>query len=121
MTGSHLYQHLTRGTNEDTTSSYSDHQHILDRKPEQLPYTKDGGTSLTTTPELEGHTLESNGSISTNSTEKASHQITNQQYLNHQTKNQRHRDPSQKTPVTPATENRRNNTHQTLSRSLHHQ
>jgi hypothetical protein len=111
-----LYQHLIRGINEDTTSSYSDPQHTLDRKPEQLPYTKDGGTSLTTTPELEGHTLESSNSISTNSTEKVSHQTTNL-YPNHQTKNQQHPDQSQKTL---ATKNQCSATHQILSKSLHH-
>jgi hypothetical protein len=74
---------------------------------------------LTTTPELEGHTLESNGSISTNLTEKVSHQTTNP-YLNHQTKNQQHPDRSQKTLVTPATENQCNDTHRILSKNLHH-
>jgi hypothetical protein len=99
------------------TSSYSDHQHTLDRKPEQLPYMKDGGTSLTTTPELEDHTLESNGLISTNSMERVSHQTTNP-YPNHQMKSQEHLDQSQKTP---AMENRYNDMHQILSKSLHHQ
>src|SRR5580693_7145743 len=120
MTGSHLYQHSTKGTNEDTTSSYSDHQHTLDRKPERLPYMKDGGTSSTTTSGPEDHTLESRDSTSTSSTGKASHQTTNQ-YPNHQTKNQKHPDPNQKTLATPATKNQRNDSHQTLSRNLLHQ
>jgi hypothetical protein len=64
--------------------------------------------------------LESKDSTSTNSTEKASHQTTNP-YPNHWTKNQKHPDPSQKTPATPATENQRIDTHQTLIRNLHHQ
>jgi hypothetical protein len=116
MTGSHSYRHLTRETNEDTTSSYSDHQHTPDRKPEQLPYTKDGGTSSTTTPEQENHTLESNDSTSTNSTEKVSHQTTNL-CPNHQMRNQQCPDPSQRTP---ATKNQRSATHQILSKNLHH-
>src|SRR5580693_8827792 len=119
MTGSHSYQHSTKEINEDTTSSYSDPQHTLDRKPERSLYTKDGGTSSTTTPELKHHTLESKDSTSTNSTEIASHQTTNP-YLHHQTKSQKHPDPSQKTLATPATENQLS-AHRTLSRSLHHQ
>jgi hypothetical protein len=74
----------------------------------------------TTTPELEGHTWESKDSTSTNSTERAFHQTTNP-YLNHQTKNQKHPDLDQKTPVTPAMENQRNDTHLTLSKNLRHQ
>src|SRR5580693_8387726 len=104
MTGSHSYQHSTRGTNEDTTSSYLDPRHTLDRKPEQSHYTRDGGTNSTTTPELERHTSEPKGSTSTNSTEIASHQTTNL-YPHHQTKSQKHPDPSQKTLATPVTEN----------------
>src|SRR5580693_9931699 len=120
MTGSHLYQHSTKGTNEDTTSSYSDHQHTLDRKPERLPYTKDGGTSSTTTSGPRNHTLESRGSTSTNLTEKASPQTTNP-YPNHQTKNQEHPDPSQKTLATLVTKNQRDDSHQILSKNLLHQ
>jgi hypothetical protein len=111
-----LYQHLTRGTNEDTTSSYSDHQHTQDRKPEQSPYTKDGGTSLTMMSEQEGHTSESNVSTSTNSTERVSHQTMNP-YPNHQMKNQQYPDQSQRTP---AMKNQCNDTHRLLSKSLHH-
>jgi hypothetical protein len=99
------------------TSSYSDLQHILDRKLEQSHYTKDGGTSLTMMSEQEDHTLESNDLISTNSTEKVSHQTTNK-HPNHQTKNQQHQDQNWKTPVTT---NQHNDTHRQLSRSLHHQ
>jgi hypothetical protein len=115
-----LYRHSTKETNEDTTSSYLDPQRTLDRKPEQLHYTRDGGTSSTTTPELKSHTWESKDSTSTNSTEKVSHQTTNP-YLNHQTKSQKHPDLNQKTLVTPATENQHNDTHQTLSKNLRHQ
>jgi hypothetical protein len=99
-------------------SSYSDHQHTPDRKPKQLQYTRATGTSSNTIPEQEGHTLESNDSISTNLTEKVSHQTTNE-YPNHQTKNQQHQDHSQRTPATM--ENQHNATHQQLSKSLHHQ
>jgi hypothetical protein len=74
-------------------SSYSDHQHIPDRRPEQSHYMKDGGMNSITMPEQEGHTLESNDSISTNSMEKVSHQTTNK-HPNHQTKNQQHQDQS---------------------------
>ena len=94
MIGSHSYQHLIRETNEDMTSSYSDPQHTQDRRPEQLPYTKDGGTSSTMTPEQKNHTLESNDSTSTNSTEKVSHQITNPQSSSTQTKNLPYQDPN---------------------------
>src|SRR5580693_4448823 len=120
MTGSHLYQHPTKGTNEDTTSSYLDHQHTLDRKLERSPYTKDGGTSSTTTSGPEDHTLESKGSTSTNLTEKAFPQTTNP-YPNHQTKNQEHPDPNQKTLATPVTKSQRNDSHQILSKNLLHQ
>jgi hypothetical protein len=113
-----LYQHSTRGINEATTSSYSDHQHTPDRRPKQSQYTKAIGTSSNMTPEQEDHTLESNDSISTNSTEKVSHQTTNQ-HPNHQTKNQQHRDHSQKTPVTMT--NQHSATHQQVSRDLCHQ
>jgi hypothetical protein len=117
MTGSHLYQHSIRETSEDTTSSYSDLQHTLDRKLEQSHYTKDGGTSLTTTLEQKDHTLGSNGSISTNSTERVSHQTMNK-HPNRQTKNQQHQDQNQRTPVMTS---QHNDTHRQLSRSLHHQ
>src|SRR5580693_3908267 len=120
MTGLHSYRHSTKGTNEDMTSSYSDPQHTLDRKPEQSLYTKDGGTSSITMPEPEDHTLESRDSTSTSSTGKASHQTTNQ-YPNHQTKNQEHPDPNQKTLATLVTKNQRNDSHQTLSKNLLHQ
>ena len=113
-----MYQHSTRGINEAMTSSYSDHQHTLDRRPKQSQYMKAIGTSSNTTPELGSHTLESNDSISTNSMEKVFHQITNK-YPNHQTKNQWHQDHSQKTPVT--TTNQHNVTHQQVSRDLRHQ
>jgi hypothetical protein len=113
-----LYQHLTRGINKATTSSYSDHQHTLDRRPKQSQYTKAIGTNSNTTPEQEGHTLESNDSISMNSTEKVSHQTTNK-YPNHQMKNQQHQDHSQRTPAT--TMNPHSDTHQQVSRSLCHQ
>jgi hypothetical protein len=72
--------------------------------------------SSTTTPEQEDHTLESNDSTSTNSTERVSHQ-TMSQHLNHQMKNQQHLDQSQRTP---ATTNPHNATHQLLSKNLHH-
>jgi hypothetical protein len=99
-------------------SSYSDHQHILDRRPKQLQYTKAIGMNSNTTPEQESHTLELNNSISTNSMERASHQITNE-HPNHQMKSQQRQDHSQKTPAT--TTNQHNATHQQLSKNLHHQ
>jgi hypothetical protein len=71
-------------------------------------------------PEPEDHTLEPRDSTSTSLTGRASHQTTNQ-YPNHQTKNQKHPDPSQKTLATPPTKNQRNDSHQTLSRNLLHQ
>jgi hypothetical protein len=71
-------------------------------------------------PEPEDHTLESKDSTSTSLTGKAFHQTTNP-YPNHRTRNQKHPDPSQKTPATPATKDQRNNTHQALSRNLLHQ
>jgi hypothetical protein len=111
-----LYRHSTKETNEDTTSSCSDHQHTPDRKPEQSPSTKDGGTNSITTPEQESHTLGSNDLISTSSTEKASHQTTNL-CLSPQTKNQQHPNQSQRVPPTT---NPHNATHQSLSRNLHH-
>jgi hypothetical protein len=118
MTGSHLYQHSTRGINEATMSSYSDHQHTPDRRPKQLQYTKAIGTNSNTTPEQGSHTSESNDSISTNSMEKVSHQTTNE-HPNHQTKSQQHQDHNQRTPV--ITMNRHNATHRQLSENLHHQ
>jgi hypothetical protein len=72
MNGSHSYQLLIQGTNEDTTSYYSDPQHLRIRKPEQSPYTKIVGTSSTTIPAQRSHTLESQDPTSTNSTEKVS-------------------------------------------------
>jgi hypothetical protein len=39
---------LIKGTNEDTTSSYSGHQQLQGRGPKQSPYTKGIGTSLNT-------------------------------------------------------------------------
>jgi hypothetical protein len=79
MSESHLYPPLTQEINEVTTSYCSDHQHLQDRKPEQLPYTKIVGTSLTTIPAQESHTSESQDPTSTSLTERASHQTTNPQ------------------------------------------
>jgi hypothetical protein len=118
MIGSHLYQHSTRGINEATTSSYLDHQHTLDRRPKQSQYTKAIGTNSSMTLEQEGHTLELNNSISTNLTEKVSHQTTNK-HPNHQTKSQRHQDHNQRTLAT--TMNQHSAMHQQLSKDLHHQ
>jgi hypothetical protein len=118
MKGSHLYQHSTRGINETTTSSYSDHQLTPDRRPKQSQYTKAIGTNSNTTPEQEGHTLESNDLISTNSTEKVSHQTMNK-YPNRQMKNQQHQDHNKKTPAT--TMNQPSVTHRQLSKYQHHQ
>jgi hypothetical protein len=112
-----LYQHSIRGTNEDTMSSYSDHQHTPDRRPEQSQYTKATDTNSNTTLEQGSLTSESNNLTSTNSTEKVSHQ-TMSKHLNPQTKNHQHQDQSQRTPVTT---NQCNTMHQQLSRSLHHQ
>jgi hypothetical protein len=50
-------------------SSYSDDQHLQDRKPEQSHYMKAIGTNSNMTPEQESHTLESNDSIFMNLTE----------------------------------------------------
>jgi hypothetical protein len=69
-------------------------------------------------PEQESHTLGSNDSISTNSTEKVSHQTTNK-YPNRRTKNQQHQDHSQRTLVT--TTNQHSTMHQQLSKDLRHQ
>jgi hypothetical protein len=40
-----LYQHSTKGINEATMSSYSDHQHTPDRRSKQSQYTKAIGTN----------------------------------------------------------------------------
>jgi len=113
-----LYQHSTKGINEVTMSSYSDHQHTPDRRPKQSQYMKAIGTSSNMTPEQEGHTLELNDPTSTSLTEKASHQTTNK-YPTHQMKNQQHRDHSQRTPAT--TTNQHSTMHQQLSKNLHHE
>jgi hypothetical protein len=91
MNRSHLYQHLTQGTNEDTMSYCLDHQHLQARKPEQSPYTKTVGTNSTMTPAQRNHTLESQDPTSTSSTEKISHQTMNPQ-LNTRTKNLSYQD-----------------------------
>jgi hypothetical protein len=118
MRESHSYRHLTQETNEDTTSSYSDHQQLQGRRPKQLPYMKATGTNLNTTSEQGSHTSGSNIPTSTNLTERVSHQTTNK-YPTHQMKNQQCQDHSQKTPVT--TTNQRSVTHQQLIKNLHHQ
>jgi hypothetical protein len=79
MNGSHSYRLSTQGTNKDTTSYYSDPQHLWARKPERSPYTKTVGTNLITILAQESHTLESQDPTSMNSTEKAFHQTTNLQ------------------------------------------
>ena len=117
MTGSHLYQHLTRGINKDTMSFYLDHQLLRDRRPKLSHYMKDIGTNLNTTPEQESLTSELNDSISTNSMERVSHRTANK-HLNLQMENQQHQNQSQRTP---ATTNQCNAIHQQLSQSLHHQ
>jgi hypothetical protein len=117
-----LYQHLISETNEDTTSSYSDHQHLQDRRPKQLQYMKATGTSSNTTPRQEDHTLGSSNPTSMNLMEKVSHQTVNEPQnkdQNHQTRNQQHHGHSQRTPA--MTTNQRSTTHQQLSRDLHHQ
>jgi hypothetical protein len=93
----HSYRHSTLGTNEDTTSYCSDHQHRQTRKPEQSRYTKIAGTNLTTIPAQRNHTSGLQGPTSTNTMEKVSHQIAKSQ-LNIQTKNPPYQDqhhPSQ--------------------------
>jgi hypothetical protein len=70
---------------------YSDPQHPQARKPEQSLCTKNVGTNSTTILTQESHTLESQDPTSTNSMEKASHQITNLQSKT-QTKNLSYQD-----------------------------
>jgi hypothetical protein len=113
-----LYQHLTKGTNKDTTSSYSDHQHTPDRRPKQSQYTKASGTNSNTMSEQENHTLESNDSISMNSMERVSHQTMNE-HPNHQTKSQQHQNRNQRTPV--ITTSQHSAMHQQLRKNLRHQ
>jgi hypothetical protein len=99
------------------TSSSLDHQHTLDRKPEQSQYMRASGTSSNITPEPGNRTWESSDSTSTSLTEKAFHQTTNP-HPSLQTKNQQHPDQSQRTLVT---KNQHSATHQLLSKNLHHQ
>jgi hypothetical protein len=117
MKGSHLYQRSIKGTNEDTTSSYSDHQLLQDSEPRQSLYMKAFGTNLNMIAEQRNLTLGMNDPTSMSSMEKVSLQTTNKS-LNHQTKNQQYPDHSQKTP---ATTNQCSVTYQQLSKNLHHQ
>jgi hypothetical protein len=117
MSESHLYQLSIKETNGDTTSSYSDHQQLQERGLKQSPYMKGTGMNLNTIASQSNPILESNNSTYTNSTEKASHQITNK-VLNPQTKNQPHRDLNQ---TVPAKRNSHNDTHLQLKQQLQHQ
>src|SRR5580693_6397055 len=107
MSESHLYQLSIKGTNRDTTSSYSGHQQLQERGPKQSPYTKGTGTSLNMIASQSNPISESNDSTYMNSTEKASRQIMIK-VPNPQTKNQLHPDLNQ---TVPAKRNSHNNTH----------
>jgi hypothetical protein len=74
-------------------SYYSDHQRPQARKPEQSPYMKIVGTSSTTIPAQGNPTSESQDPISTNLTERVSHQIMKPQ-SNTQMKNPSCQDPN---------------------------
>jgi hypothetical protein len=117
MNESHSYQPLTRETNEDTTSSYSDHQQQQEKEPKQSHYMEVTDTSLNTIASQSNLTSESYDSTYTNSMEKVSCQITNKSPIP-QTKNQLHLDLSQ---TVPAKKNPHNDVHLQLKQQLQHQ
>jgi hypothetical protein len=112
-----LYQLSIKGTNEDTTSSYSDHQQLQERKPKQSPYMRGIGTSLNTIVPQNNPTLESNDSTYTNLMERVSHQTMSKHPIP-QTKNQPHLDLNQTVPVK---RNSHNDMHLQLKQQQQHQ
>jgi hypothetical protein len=117
MNESHSYWHLTKGTNKDTTSSYSGHQQLQEKGPEQSPYTKGTGTNLNTIAPQNNPISESNNSTYTSLMGRVSHQ-TMIKAPNPQMKNQPDPDPNQKAL---ARKNSCNNTHLQLEQQLQHQ
>jgi hypothetical protein len=112
-----LYQLSTKGTNEDTTSSYSGHQQLQEKGPKQSPYTKGIGMNLNMIASQSNPTSELNDSTYMNLTERVSHQTMNK-FLNPQMKNQLHLDPNQKIPAKKSSHSA---THHQLKQQLHHQ